>query len=88
LDFLKDENDSMIQSSYDPKLHFDKEIADTLDEIMKEKNVTQAEALDILVKGEWDKFLEGQEKMEKLCKGRGIPITREDYKKKKGVFVA
>lgn len=55
---------------------------------MKEKNVTQAEALDILVKGEWDKFLEGQEKMEKLCKGRGIPITREDYKKKKGVFLA
>jgi len=81
LDFLKD--DSMIQSSYDPKIHFDKYISDKLDVIVKREGVSQKEALEQLVTGEWKAFEEAGETRKKRAKARGLPITKEDYEKQK-----
>jgi len=81
LDFLKD--DSMIQSSYDPKIHFDKSVSDKLDEIVKREGVSQKEALERLVTREWKAYEEADETRKKRAKARGLPITKEDYKKQK-----
>jgi len=81
LDFLKD--DSMIQSSYDPKIHFDKTISDKLDEIVKKEGITRAEALEQLAKEEWKTHEQADEKRKKSFKARGLPITKEDYEKQK-----
>jgi integrase len=76
---LKD--DSMIQSSHDPKVEFDKSIADKVDEIVKRDGITQAEALRQLAEVEWERIVEDDEKRKRLAKARGLPITREDYEK-------
>ena len=81
LDFLKD--DSMIQSSYDPKIHFDKYISDKLDEIAKREGISQAEALERLVTGEWKASEEGYEKMLKRAKARGLPDNKGRLRKTK-----
>ena len=39
----------MIQSTYDPKMHFDKSISDKLDEIVRKEGISQKEALERLV---------------------------------------
>jgi len=79
LDFLKD--DSMIQSAYDPKIHFDKYISDKLGEIVEREGVSRKEALERLVTGEWKAFEEADETRKKQAKARGLPITKEDYEK-------
>ena len=81
LDFLKD--DSMLQSSYDPRVQFDKHIADRVDEIAKKKGITQAEALEQLATEEWKTFEEADEIRKKQAKARGLPMTKEDYEKRK-----
>ena len=81
LDFLKD--DSMIQFSYDPRTELDKHIADKVNEITKREGITQAEALEQLIKREWEIFAEADEKRKELAKARGLPITREDYEEQK-----
>jgi len=81
LEFVR--NDSMLQSSYDPNIQFDKHITNKLDEIMKKKGVTQAKALELLAREEWKKFIEADQKRMKIAKAQGVPITREDYEEQK-----
>jgi hypothetical protein len=81
LDFLKD--DSMVHSSYDPTIQFDKSIADKVNEIAKRNDITQAEALGQLAEVEWKRIVEDDEKRKKLAKARGLSLTREDYKEQK-----
>lgn len=73
--------DPMLQSSYDPKVEFGKHIADRLDEIMKKEGVTQAKALELLLKEDWGKKLETDQKRMRIAKAHDVPITREDYEK-------
>jgi len=68
LDSLKD--DSMIQSSFDPNVQFDKHTAAKLDEIMKKEGITQAEALGQLAKREWERIVEDDKKRKKLMRAR------------------
>jgi len=81
LDSLKD--DSMIQSSHDPRVEFDKHIAAEVNEIAKRDGITQAEALGQLAEVEWERIVEDDEKRKKTAKARGLPITREDYEEQK-----
>ncbi|MDH5795226.1 MAG: hypothetical protein OEZ24_03870 [Candidatus Bathyarchaeota archaeon] len=81
LDFLKD--DSMIQSSYDPKIQLDKYIAEKLDEIVNREGVTQKEALERLVTEGWKTFEKADETRKKQAKAHGLSITKEDYEKQK-----
>ena len=85
LDFLKNDiTDHYLDEKLRPsKIEFSPYISDKLDEVAKREGITQAEALEQLVKGEWKIFVEGDEKRKELAKARGLPITREDYKQQK-----
>ena len=65
------------------RIEFSPYISDKLDEIAKRKGITHGEALKELVKEDWEKTVEADEKWKKLCKAHGIPITREDYEEQK-----
>jgi len=81
LDSLKD--DSMIQSSHDPKVEFDKNIAAKVNEIAKRDGITQAEALGQLAEAGWERIVEDDGKRKRLAKAHGVPMTREDYEEQK-----
>lgn len=80
LDFIRTDYE---RSSFDPNIWFDKSIADKIDEIVKKEHVTQAEALKRLIQEDWELTLEGQEKLKRIAKARGVPMTREEYEEKK-----
>lgn len=64
-------------------MHACMHISDKLDEIVKREGVSQKEALERLVTGEWKAFEEADETRKKRAKARGLPITKEDYEEKR-----
>jgi len=80
LDFVRSDYE---RSSFDPNIWFDKPISDKLDEIVRREGVTPAEALKRLIKEDWERTREGQEKLKRRAKARGVPMTREEYEEKK-----
>jgi len=76
-------DDSMIQSSYNPKIYFEKHVVDKLDEIMKEEGITQKEAFEQLVKEDWETVKKRDERLKKLWKASGAPMTQEEYEEQK-----
>jgi len=84
LDYLKDD----FVYSKDDKLHpieteFSPYIKDKLDRIAKRKGITQAEALEQLVVEDLELLEKDEERRLEIAKTHGLPITREDYEKKK-----
>ncbi|MCW3985962.1 MAG: hypothetical protein NWE91_06105 [Candidatus Bathyarchaeota archaeon] len=73
----------MTVSSYDPKVLFDQHVAKKLDEIMKEKGITQKEALELLVNETWKSVKEGDRRRLEIAKAHGLPITKEDYEERR-----
>jgi len=71
-EMLKSLSDNMTVSSYDPDVLFDKHVAKRLDEIMKEKGITQKEALE-----------EGDRRLLERFEAQGYPRTKEDYEQAK-----
>jgi len=75
------QTDPVIQSSpYDPNIVFDEALEQEMNEIAKKEGITKAQAMAKIAENHWTKFLEGQKRMEKMAKDRGVPITEEDYK--------
>ena len=70
---------NMIVSSYDQDVLFDETVAKQLDVIMKEKGITQKEALEELVNLTWTKLKERDKKLLERFEAAGVPITREDF---------
>lgn len=69
----------MTVSSYDPDVLFDETVAKRLDVIMKEKGITQKEALEELVNLTWTKLKEGDRRLLERFEAAGVPMTREDF---------
>ena len=75
------QTDPVIQSSpYDPDIVFDEALEQEMNEIAKKEGITKAQAMAKIAENDWAKFLEGQKRMEKMAKERGIPTSEEEYK--------
>jgi len=82
-ELLNSLSDNMTVSSYDPNVLFDQHVAKRLDEIMKEKRVTQKQALELLVNETWKSVKEGDRRRLEIAKAHGLPITKEDYEERR-----
>lgn len=76
-------DDSLVQSSYNPNIYFEKHVVDKLDEIMKREGITQKEALEQLVKEDWETVKERDKRLKKRWKASGAPMTQEEYEEQK-----
>jgi integrase len=75
------QTDPVIQSSpYDPNIVFDEALEQEMNEIAKKEGITKDQAMAKIAENDWAKFLEGQKRMEKMAKERGIPTSEEEYK--------
>jgi len=82
LDFLKDDY------AADPKLRpieteFSPYIESKLNRIAKRKGITKKEALEQLVTEDLELLEKSEERRLKIAKAHGLPITKEDYERKK-----
>ena len=82
LDFVRTDYEHLL-SSFDPNMWFDKPHVDKLDEIMEKEGITLAEALKRHVQEDWELSLKGQEKIKRIAKAHGVPMTREEYEAQK-----
>lgn len=80
MEFVKAESE-IDPASYNPNITFDETLEQEMNEIAEKEGISKAEAMKKIADNRWAEFLEGQKKMAKLAKERGIPITEEDYKK-------
>jgi hypothetical protein len=69
-------------SSYNPNIILDKTIEREMNEIAKKEGISKALALTKIADKHWDKFVENDKKRIKSLKERGVPVTKEDYKKR------
>jgi hypothetical protein len=62
-------------------------VAKKLNEIAEKQGITRAEALQFIVDEDWERFSEGQKRLERIAKTHGVPMTREDYEKQKREYL-
>ena len=78
LEFVKAEGES--DPAYASDIILDETLEEEMLEISEKEGISKAEAMGKIADNHWTKVLEGQKKLEKMCKEKGIPVTEKDYK--------